>query len=659
MSKSSISDYLACNFCDSKSEVEHTLVTTRIRVTNLCCAGEEAIILSAVTTFRGVESVNTNVVGRYCLVKHCPEMCCAPAAAIVDKLNSHRLGASIQEVHDEEDNSKEKGPSIEKNLHAVFISSFFVAAAVSEYGYHAVDWGIGFYAINIFFGSIPVLKKAFEAIYYQNTVNIHVLMTVAIVGAIAINDVKDAAIVVTLFILAELLEEHVMHVVRNAIKLSAKSFAKTAILAQSGEQVSIDSLTVGERVAVRAGDMIPVDGTVTEGSGVIDESALTGEATPVAKRAGAKVISGTVLQNGYLEVLVDVEPQNSTLRRMNQVVEDVQADRGKFASVVDNFATYWTPLILVVSFLFFIIASSVTGEWQTNLYRALVLLVLACPCAVVLAAPIACVCGIAGAAKYGVLIRGSSVIEMLGLIDVVAVDKTGTLTEGFFSIIDQVSLATAAAEKEREALHLPKIDALQLAAAVETKSAHPLANAIVAGFCGCIADMDPSKLPNAVDVKVIDGVGLQGMVTVPGTDDIVCVVVGNERLFRINGGNCELTDEQSEALEIFSAKNKSCTIVVVSIDDRLELALALGDNIRAESAAFINKLKSLNCEVSMLTGDHKDVAQETCRKLGIKNCHARLLPENKLQLVEETQRLNHHVLMLGDGINDATALAGD
>jgi P-type E1-E2 ATPase len=171
--------------------------------------------------------------------------------------------------------------------------------------------------------------------------------------------------------------------------------------------------------------------------------------------------------------------------------------------------------------------------------------------------------------------------------------------------------------------------------------------------------MDPSMLPNAMEVKVIDGVGLQGMVTVPGTDDIVCVTVGNERLFSINGGNCVLTKVQSEALEIFSEKNKSCTIVVVSIDDSLELALALGDSIRSESAAFTKKLRSLNCEISMLTGDHKDVAQETCKKLDIKNCYARLLPENKLQLVEETQNLNHHVLMLGDGINDATALAGD
>ena len=564
-----------CNKCDPTSSVEHKIMTTRIRVANLCCAGEEAIIMSTLNPFNGVESIKTNVIGRYAIVKHCPEECCSPSERMVEKLCEARLGASIQEAGDETDEEQVTGPPLWKMAHAAIVTAIFIAAILIDIHYDDEKDAFWIYLCNVVIGAVPILKKAFEAILFQRTVNIQVLMIVAIAGAMGAKEFHDAGIVVTLFIIAELLEEYVMSVVRRAVSNSARGLVKTATLVETGKQVPIDSLKVGERIAVRAGDMIPVDGDVVGGQGVVDESALTGEATPVAKSMGSKVISGTVVQNGYVEISVSVEPENSTLRRMNQAVDDVQADRGKFAAVVDQFAVYWTPLILIIGLFFLVIGGSLTGDWEVYLERTLVILVLSCPCAVVLAAPIACVCGIAGAARHGVLIKGSSIIEKLGLIDVVSVDKTGTLTKGFFSLLDSVSLVTPDVLQERKLEGIPAYNALQLAAALESKSAHPLANAIVAGFCGCIADMDPNALPNVEDVTVLDGVGLEGIATLDD-GELVRVSVGNERLFEVNGGPCKMTDQQAAVLDSFTEKYKAATIVIVSVEDRLELVLALG-----------------------------------------------------------------------------------
>jgi Cd2+/Zn2+-exporting ATPase len=650
---------IKCSLCDPTSKVEHTIKKTRIRISNLCCSGEEAIINSALNPFKGIESVNINLIGRYAIMKHCPEECCAPAAEMVEKLCDQRLGASIQEAQDAQEEEGRKGPELFKIIHAVVVTLLYVGAIVADKHYGDEDIAFGFYMANVLIGAAPVLKKAFDTVFIQRAVNIQVLMSVAIAGAMGAQDYNDAAIVVTLFVIAELLEDYIMGIVRGELSNTARGLVKTATLVEDGKQVPIDSLRIGDRIAVRAGDMIPVDGDVSGGQGVVDESALTGEATPVAKLIGSKVISGTVVQNGYIEVTVTVTPENSTLRRMNQAVEDVQADRGRFATVVDKFAVFWTPAILIVSLLFFVIGGGATGDWAYYLERALVLLVLACPCAVVIAAPIACVCGIAGAAKHGVLIKGSSVIEILGLINVIGVDKTGTLTKGFFSLIESVSLITpdAVAERRRGGAH--EVNALQLAAALESKSAHPLANAIVAGFCGCIADMDPSMLPNVEDVKVLDGIGLQGFCTLPGKEDIVQVVVGNERLFDVNGGPCKLTEQQAVVLDAFTEKYKAATVVIVAIDDRLELCIALGDTIRPEAPVFVKGLSDMGCTVAMLTGDHKDVATETSRILGIQECQARLLPEGKHEWVKEKVSDGKYVLMLGDGINDTTALAGE
>jgi Cd2+/Zn2+-exporting ATPase len=379
--------------------------------------------------------------------------------------------------------------------------------------------------------------------------------------------------------------------------------------------------------------MVLGDGVVVKGEGVVDESALTGESEPVHKKVGSAMLSGTVVQNGYMEVRLTTNTAGSTLSRLNQAVLEVQADRGEYARLVDQFSLYWTPGVLLTAFLFIVIGGGITKDWHLYLYRGLVLLVLACPCAIVIAAPIPAVCAISSAAKHGVLIRGSSVIERMGRVNAVALDKTGTLTKGFFKVNERIRLSEA----------VPTFDPLQLAAAIEQKSTHPLANAVVAEFCGCIAEAaDSIVMPSVRKIAVVDGMGVTGWVNVGG--DWKQVSIGNEKLLQAQGGKVALTATQQQKLDAFVARSVGGVTLLVVVDDQLEMALSLSDEVRADAGAFVSTLRGMNLTVSMITGDHGAVARSVSRQVGIReeDCFSRLLPSDKLAWVQDKQNPQRH-----------------
>jgi Zn2+/Cd2+-exporting ATPase len=428
---------LLCSSCQPGSEIPHDIQKTRFRITNLCCAGEERIIRSTLADICGIEEISVNIIGRYAIIKHCGFHCCAPAEKIANLLNDQQLGASIQEAN-ENDVQIPDDPQYVHIAHGLTVAAIFIAAIIID-GTVSSGSGASYdfigYLVCTAIGLIPILYDSLISLS-RRTVDIHILMTVAIIGAIASKEYLDAALVVTLFIGAEVLEGEIMRRVRNAVQSGVGTMPKTALLL-NGETILVEELQIGNKIAVRAGDMILADGIVCGGNGIVDESALTGEAIPISKAQGDQVISGTVVQNGYLEVEVTIDPKESTVRKLNDKVSEVQADRGKFANLVDQFAGAWTPFILIAAIALVVIGGGVTREWSKWVDRALVLLVLACPCAIVIAAPIPSVCAIAIAAKNGVLIKGSTVVENLGLVKTLAVDKTGTLTKGFFSVIER------------------------------------------------------------------------------------------------------------------------------------------------------------------------------------------------------------------------------
>ena len=446
---------------------------------------------------------------------------------------------------------------------------------------------------------------------------------------------------------------------------------------------------------------------MSKGEGVVDESALTGESLPIHKKLGSKVLSGTVVQNGFMEIVLDSDYLGSTMNKLNQEVLDVQADRGEYAKLVDRFSVFWTPGVIIGTIIFVVIGGSITLEWNNYVFRGLVLLVLACPCAIVIAAPIPSVCAIAVAAKSGVLIRGSSVIERMGLINSVALDKTGTLTKGFFKVnkivkfkrsnddesnveekdnINDINIIINKNDKYYN--HDNDYNPLELAAAIEQKSSHPLANAVVAEYYGCVAELEEKNIiiPNVRKIVVEDGVGVSGWVE-SGPHVWNHVAIGNERLLKKNGGRVNVTEEERIIMENFNKSSQGKVILLIVIDDQLELIMSLSDEIRMESKEFISKIQKMKMSVSMITGDQELVAKDVCNEINIplSDCHYRLLPKEKLEFIQNKQieriymveknenkfrekskfwdcfqcekKVLGKLLMVGDGINDSTALS--
>lgn len=580
-----------CSFCDPSSAIPHAIHVTRIRVNNLCCSGEEKIIRSSLEKMTGIENIAVNIIGRYAVVKHCQEACCAPSERIIQILNDKYLGASIQEVADEDSSEVEFRISTFDTVHVFLVFILFIIGLILEFRHieHPARW---VYIASIILGVGPILSTSAISLFIRYTLDIHVLMLIAIVGSVASKDYFDGSLVVSLFLGAEFIEQVVMMRVRRAVKLSSAGAIPSKASLVDGTFVKVDEIKVNMVLAVRAGDMIMADGVVQKGEGVVDESALTGEAVPIQKSPGSEVKSGTIVQNGFLEVQVTSASAESTLQKLRQEVHDVQADRGRYAQLVDQFSVYWTPLVLFAAVVFVVISGGVLNNWHVAIHRGLLLLVLACPCAIVISAPIPAVCAIATAARHGVLIRGSSVVERIGIVDTVAVDKTGTLTKGLFKVVDKVVLSD-----DRE----EGLSAMAFAAAIEEKSTHPLANAIVADHLGCIAEMAENPLPAVRKVKVLDGVGVCGWVEVDG--DWKYCVVGNERILEDHGGLVPVSSTQETLIAEFNKKAGSTVCLLVAVEDELMLMISLADEVRPESVEFVRTLKDMNMEVSMLTGE--------------------------------------------------------
>ncbi|RYH21681.1 cation-translocating P-type ATPase [archaeon] len=634
-----------CSSCDPSSPILHAIQVTRLRVANMCCAGEERLIRTTLEKVNGVEHIAVSLVGKYVVIKHCPVPCCAPADRIVNMLNDLHLGVSLQDVGDNDAPEVTPIVNVVEAVHVTLVTILFIVG-LGLYLSHLNDLhekSAWVFVSSMAIGLVPIAHDALISVL-RGVLDIHLLMLVAVAGAVGSKEYFDGSLVVTMFLVAEFIESVVVAKVQRAVTLSnSHSMPKKAYLS-SGKSILVKELQIGDVLAIRAGELIVADGVVVSGEGVVNESALTGESAPVAKKISSAVFSGTVVQNGYIEVKIQKSVADSTMMQLSQAVADVQADRGEYAKMIDVFAFYWTPFVLLATILLVTIGGGVTGDWGDYTHRGLVLLVLACPCAVVISAPIPSICAIANAAQSGVLIRGSTVIERMSTIDAVSVDKTGTLTKATFSVLGRLLLHDAL-----------DYDPLALAAAVEAQSTHPLANAIVSAHCGCIAELAESSLASVKKMKVVDGVGLEAWVKHDNDWKFVCI--GNERLLRSGGGKVHLTKEEESKVAEFKAAHMNKAILFVAVEDELVMALALADEVRPEAKSFVSSIHAMSMEVHMLTGDAEQVAQDICSELGIRHCHARLMPEQKLTLVEQLHKEGRKTLMIGDGINDSIALA--
>ncbi|MBC8130908.1 MAG: cadmium-translocating P-type ATPase [Rhizobiaceae bacterium] len=480
-------------------------------------------------------------------------------------------------------------------------------------------------------GLVPVAMRAFSAARYGTPFSIETLMTIAAVGAVFIGAEEEAAAVVLLFLVGEMLEGVAAGRARKSIQGLTALVPKTALLEANGKTMEVlaASLAVGATIVVRPGDRVPADGEIVEGASEIDEAPVTGESVPKKKGVGDPVFAGTINAGGVLRVRVTAAASDNTIARVVRLVEEAQESKSPTERFIDRFSKVYTPGVLVVGALVALVPPLLfAGAWDEWIYKGLAILLIGCPCALVISTPAAIAAGLSAGARRGLLMKGGVVLETLGKITAVAFDKTGTLTAGKPVVTDIVAGTRTGAQ------------VLSLAAALETGSSHPLAMAILAR-----ARADKVPMPPSFDAGAIAGEGIAGG-------------VGGERVFLGSPQAAEkrvaLTDEQRTAIAAMNGDGKTVSVVVV--DGTVAGFIAMRDESRDDAVAGLAKLKASGVRTVMLTGDNRRTAEAIAAGLGIE-ARAELMPEDKQRIVREMQAEGFKVAKVGDGINDAPALA--
>lgn len=491
----------------------------------------------------------------------------------------------------------------------------------------------GLYAAAIVSGSFYFAREAVQELVREREVGIELLMTAAIAGAAALGQWREAALVAALYSITEALEGFTIQRTRHAIRgLMDLVPPRARVLRDGGEvEVGVKDVAVGERIQVRPGESIPVDGVIREGASAIDESAVTGESLPVERATGDAVFAGTLNGNGAIVVETTKAFEDNTVSKIIHLVERAQAQKGRSQLWVERFGRVYSPVVLLASIVVGVAPILFGVDVATSVTRAVSLLVAASPCALAVSTPVTLVAAIGSAARRGVLIKGGNVIESLGRVRAVALDKTGTITHGK----PDVTATHAFGVEESEVL--------RLAAAVEHFSEHPLARAIVRA-----AAARGLERPPATDFRALTAAGV--VATVGGrTVAVLKPAAAAEQGITLDAGG--------EALHA-SAQDRGESVVVVAVDQTSVGLLMLADTVRPQAAALVTALRGAGVEhVVMLTGDNPGTAKTIAAQVGISEFYGGLLPEHKVAKVEELLAKYGSVAMVGDGINDAPALA--
>ena len=501
--------------------------------------------------------------------------------------------------------------------------------------------GAALFAAAIVVGGIPVARHAWQELWLARSLGINTLMVIAVVGAAFIGEWAEAAIVVVLFSLGEALERYAAERARSALDsllYLAPPVALKILPAGETQETAVEQLAVGNRVLVRPGDRVSVDGIVRAGQSAVDQAAITGESMPVDKEPGDEVFAGTVNTSGALEVEVTRLAADNTLNRMVVLVQQAQSRQAPVQRFIDRFARVYTPTVAATAVLVAAVPPLLFGQpfWGDHgwLMRALQMLVIACPCALVISTPVSLVSAMTNAASRGVLIKGGRYLEALSRVRVFAFDKTGTLTEGRPFVTDVVDVCTCG--------ECPEDCGLQHAAAVEVQSSHPLAQALLAE-----AQARGVAMPPAQDVTVLSGRGMEGVVN--GARVTVASHAHFDEYFAHPESVCRLADE-------LAIQGK--TIILIRHDDEVCALFAVADTPRPNSRQALADLKTHGgIHTVMLTGDNPTVAEAIARQVGVDEVRAGLMPEEKVAAVATLAEKYGDVAMVGDGVNDAPALA--
>ncbi len=492
-------------------------------------------------------------------------------------------------------------------------------------------WSKFFYLLSLLTGGFFVVRSAVTGLLKKRFLNISFLVVIAAIGAVYIGEYGEAAAVVFLFSVAEFFESFGIERSRKAVEALLKRSPKVARL-KTGEMVAVETIGIETIVVVKPGEQIPLDGVIVSGGSTLDESAITGESTPVDKQIGDSVFAGTINIQGYLEVRVRKISTDSMFAQIIKMIEKAQSSRADTDTFIETFARYYTPLIVVISLGVAIIPTFLGLPFETWLYRAITLLVIACPCALVISTPVAIASAIGGASRNGILIKGGVYLEKLASIKAIAFDKTRTLTYGRHTVTDVLAFGSHSED-----------EVIADAAGVEVFSSHPLAEAIL--------EYAKSKGITPHAMNSFENVAGKG----GHAHCLVCSArhyIGNNKLMSDSG---VVDTKFSETVTRLEKEGK--TVVLISSETELIGAIAIADEIRKEAKSVITDLEKMGVSSTMLTGDNKFSADYVASGVGIKTVYASLSPEEKVFHVEALQKQYGSVAMVGDGINDAPSLA--
>ena len=512
--------------------------------------------------------------------------------------------------------------------HFIFMAASGVSLGISTF----LGWtGLGpsylptaFSILSLVIGGYPVLKSAIKAAFIPD-LNVDTLVSIAAIAAASVGAYREAAAVIFIMLLGEFLEHLTVDKARKAISSLIQLSPKTAWVRRDGKDilVPIEEVKANEVVIVKPGERIPVDGKIVSGCGMVNQATLTGESIPIEKGVGDKVYCGTINESGSCELEATQVAEDTKLAQIKRLILEAQAEKSPTQRIVDRFSRYFIPIVLFVALVTFLI----TGDP----IRAITILIVACPCALVLGTPTAVVATIGSAAHQGILIKGGSHLEQMGKVKTLLLDKTGTLTRGRPQVVEIRSF-NGADEKE----------ILYWAALAEKRSEHPLGRAITER-----AEAQGLKIPHPDSFESVRGKGVEARW------DSKTVVVGSPEM--LSGKGVEIPESAKDLLN--AKESEGMTSLLISLDHRLLGAVFIADVLRENARAAIDKIRAEGVsEIWMLTGDNEQVARRIANELGIRY-EARLFPEEKVKRVKEWKKSGKVVAMVGDGVNDAPALA--
>ncbi|UZM12820.1 heavy metal translocating P-type ATPase [Pseudomonas kielensis] len=602
---------------------------SRFRIEAMDCPTEQTLIQNKLGKLAGVQQLEFNLINRVLGVTHD----LPTTAPIIDAIKS--IGMLAEPIEDGAQADDSRAAPVKKPWWPLALSGVTaLAAEVIHFTSSAPTWVVALVAlVSILSGGLGTYKKGWIALKNLN-LNINALMSIAVTGAVLIGQWPEAAMVMFLFTVAELIEAKSLDRARNAISgLMQMTPEQVTVQQADGSWVEREakSVELGALVRVRPGERIGLDGEVVAGNSTIDQAPITGESLPVEKTVGDKVFAGTINQAGALEYRVTAAANHSTLARIIHAVEEAQGARAPTQRFVDSFSKIYTPVVFVFALGVALIPPLFMGAaWFDWIYRALVLLVVACPCALVISTPVTIVSGLAAAARKGILIKGGVYLEGGYKLDFLALDKTGTITHGKPVQTDYLALDPTVETR-----------AQVLAASLAGRSDHPVSLAIAKAA----VDKDLSLL--AVDnFAALAGRGVRGEI------DGQAYHLGNHRLVEELGLCSPALEEKLSALE------EQGKTVVLLLDASGPLALfAVADTVKESSREAIEQLHALGVKTLMLTGDNPHTARAIAAQVGIDQAQGDLLPTDKLKAIEDLYAQGHRVGMVGDGINDAPALA--